>query len=144
MTHDKSDAAKYFNAVWALLDKPARSPEEDMQMIHMAHASRALWQEAGGPREWAIGEWQIARVYAALERGEPALFHGQAALALTEDGSLGPFLKGCAHEVLARAFRAAGREAEAIAHHDRAGAMLAGLTDPEERELLAQDLDDSR
>jgi hypothetical protein len=39
-------AAGFFNAVWALLDKPGRSREEDLQMVHLAHASCAHWQVA--------------------------------------------------------------------------------------------------
>jgi hypothetical protein len=37
-------AAGFFNAVWALLDKPGRSSDEDLQMVLLAHASRAHWQ----------------------------------------------------------------------------------------------------
>ena len=81
-------AAQFFNEVWALLDRSGRSAEEDVQMIHLAHASRAHWQIAGGPREWAIGEWQIARVYAALGRGEPALFHAELAMEMTAEGAI--------------------------------------------------------
>jgi hypothetical protein len=137
-------AAGFFNAVWALLDKPGRSREEDLQMVHLAHASRAHWQVAGGKREWAIGEWQSARVYAVLGRAEPALFHAKAALALTEDGALRPFLHGCAEEVMARACQVAGDLVGATHHESQARAIAADLTDPEERELLLADLNGER
>ncbi len=133
-------ATQFFNEVWACLDKQRRSTEEDVQMIHLAHSSRAHWQMAGGPREWAIGEWQIARVYAALGRGEPALFHAELALEATADGAVGPFLAGCAQEVMARACRAAGRVGDAARFHAEAVRLAATLTDPEESDLLARDL----
>lgn len=47
-------AAGFFNAVWALLDKPGRSSDEDLQMVHLAHASRAQWQVARAC--WVAGD----------------------------------------------------------------------------------------
>jgi len=139
---NREPAVRFFNEVWALLDKQGRSRDDDLQMIHLAHASRAHWQLAGGPREWAIGEWQIARVYASLSRGEPALYHAEAALEMTLQGAVGPFLAGCAEEVMARACRVAGLVDEAARHHAIALAIASGLEDPEERELLQADLNE--
>jgi hypothetical protein len=133
-------AAEFFNAVWGLLDKDGRSRDDDLQMIHMAHASRAHWQVAGGAREWAIGEWQISRVYAVLRQPGPALYHAEAALALTEGEAVGAFLAGCAYEVMARACRIAGRISAADRHRAKAAAIAETLTDAEERDLLLADL----
>ena len=144
MSTDREMAVRCFNEVWALLDNAMRTADDDLMMVHLAHASRAHWQRAGGPREWAIGEWQIARVYATLGRGEPALYHAQAGLALTAGGAVGDFLAGCAQEVMARACRAAGREAEAKHHHAMAVTIATSLTDAEERELLEADLFERR
>lgn len=132
-------AAQFFNAVWGLLDKFDRSPEEDLQMIHLAHASRAHWQFVGGTREWAI-----ARVYAVLGQPEAALFHARATLDLTAGDAVGTFLNGCAHEVMARACRAAGRLEAALQQMGLAAAIADGLTDAEERELLVMDLTGAR
>jgi hypothetical protein len=44
-------------------------------MVHMAHASRFHWDNVGDDQNRAIGEWQVARVYAVLGRAESALFH---------------------------------------------------------------------
>ncbi|MEO8240731.1 MAG: hypothetical protein ABI832_00390 [bacterium] len=140
MDDDRDLAARFFNQVWALLDKADRSTDDDLSMIHLAHASRLHWQLAGGPREWAIGEWQIARVYSVLGRGEPALFHARVALDLTADGALGAFLAGSAEEVMARACRAAGRAADAQRHHAAALALADQVSDAEEREVLMADL----
>ena len=57
-------AAGLFNQVWVLLDKLDRSAGDDDQMVHTAHASRYHWGAAGGPVQWARGEWQCSRVYA--------------------------------------------------------------------------------
>jgi hypothetical protein len=133
-------AADFFNAVWRLLDQQSRTAAEDLRMIHLAHASRAHWQEAGGPREWAIGEWQIARVYAELGRSEPAVFHAQAAVDLAGAGQLGPFLAASSLEAMARALRVGGRGAEAEDCRRRALVWMEQVTDEEERGLLTLDL----
>jgi hypothetical protein len=57
------------------MEKPSRTPEEDQEMAHAAHASLAHWLLAGTGVNAQRGEWLIARVYAELGRLEPALHH---------------------------------------------------------------------
>lgn len=45
----KQQAVTNFNAAWDLIEKADRSWEDDLQMIHMAHASRYHWGEIGTP-----------------------------------------------------------------------------------------------
>src|SRR5436853_3399633 len=80
----RKTAARLFNATWDLILKKRRSVEEVDAMIGMAHASRYHWSVVGGPEELAIGEWQISRVYAALDRPEPSLFHAQRCLEICQ------------------------------------------------------------
>ena len=77
-------------------------------MIHAAHASRWHWGRAGGPEQWAIGDWLCSRVYAVLDRGEPALYHAQRCLAVCEEHRMGNFVPASAHEALARAHAVLG------------------------------------
>src|SRR6266699_554760 len=102
-------AAELFNGTWKLLSKKRRTKEETNTMIHMAHASRYHWGVVGGPKELAIGEWQISRVYAVLRRPEPALYHAQRALEICEASEIGDFPLAYAYEALARAFAIAGK-----------------------------------
>ena len=102
-------AAKLFNATWDLIGKKHRTKEEVDAMIHMAHASRYHWGVVGGPKEFAIGEWQISRVYAVLDRPEPSLFHAQRSLEICEARHVNGFPLAYAYEALARAFAIAGK-----------------------------------
>src|SRR2546421_12846701 len=102
-------AARLFNSTWDLLLTKRRTKEDSNTMIHMAHASRYHWSVVGGPEELAIGEWQISRVYAALDRPEPSLFHAQRCLEICQAGKLGHFPLAYAYEALARAFALAGK-----------------------------------
>jgi hypothetical protein len=136
----RAEAVALFNHVWSLLDLPARSEAEDFDMVHAAHASRWHWGRAGGPQEWAIGEWQCARVYADLIRAEPALAHARRCLTLCEEHDLDGFVVASAHEALARAHLVGGDLGAARTHRDRAAELAAGLADLEDRALVEGDL----
>jgi hypothetical protein len=119
-------AVSCFNRTWDYLDQLNRTVHEDLEMIHCAHASRYHWGIAGGPLEWARGEWQISRVYAVLHRGDAALIHAEACLNWVETHHLGAFDEAFAHEALARAYRELG-QAERMRHHKQLGAGCAAL-----------------
>ncbi len=133
-------AVALFNHAWSLLDRPERTPAEDFDLIHCAHASRWHWGRAGGPQEWAIGEWQCSRVYAVLGRPEPALVHARRCLDLCADHALGGFIVASAHEALARAHAVAGDLDAARAERGIAIDLAAVLDDPEDRAVVEGDL----
>ncbi len=101
-------AVELFNDTWKLLEKKRRTADEEDRMVNGAHASRYHWGIAGGPENWAIGEWQVSRVYAVLRRPEPALHHASRCLALCRRHRLGDFVLAYAHEALARTHAVAG------------------------------------
>ena len=109
-------------------------------MIGMAHASRYHWSVVGGPEELAIGEWQISRVYAALDRPEPSLFHAQRCLEICQAGKLGDFPLAYAYEALARAFALAGKARPLEACLKLAKTAGARIADPKERAQFLRDL----
>jgi len=101
-----------FNHVWILIEKADRSAAETDEMIHAAHASRYHWSLAGTTANLARGEWQCARVYAVLGRGEPALWHARRCLELAqaavETGQAESWDVPGAYEAMARAHAVAG------------------------------------
>lgn len=132
-------AARFFNETWNYLEKPDRTPDDDLLMIHLAHASRWHWQLAGDASNWTIGEWQISRVYAVLGRAEPALFHARACLRIAVESRVRPFMLGCAHEAIARALAIGGDES-AGQHIAIARALAETVTDSKEKDILESDL----
>src|SRR5438067_11801420 len=101
-------AASLFNDVWTLLETESRTPEQDDELIHTAHASRYHWGVVGETTNFARGEWQCSRVYAVLRRAEPALWHARRCLELCERHGIGDFDLAFAYEALARAHAVAG------------------------------------
>lgn len=139
-TQHRTLAIDLFNHVWSLLDKSERTPADEAEMIHAAHASRHHWGVVGTPRNLAIGEWQISRVYAVLGRAEPALYHARLALKWAQDHDLGPFQLGCAHEALARAYSVVGGRDEFDRCLSAARDCLARITDAQDAKVLRDDL----
>ena len=134
-------AGDLFNRVWTLLGTVDRSPEQDDEMIHAAHASRYHWGEVGTPANLGRGEWQISRVYSVLGHPEPAVFHARRCLAYIEQG-LGteewdlPF----AYEALARAHAVAGDAFESRRFEQLAREAGEQIADPESGDMLLADL----
>ena len=131
-----------FNVVWTLIEKVDRTPAEVDAMIHAAHASRHHWSlaEPAGPENLARGEWQCSRVYAVLERAEPAHWHARRCLEICEANGIGDWDVAFAYEALARAARVAGDPAAVEHWLERARAAAETIADPEDREHLLADL----
>ena len=133
-------AAQLFNGTWKLLSKKRRTKEETDTMIHMAHASRYHWGVVGGPKELAIGEWQISRVYAVIRRPEPSLYHAERCLEICKAHGVGDFPLAYAYEALARAFAIAGRSRERAACLKLAKAAGERIREGDDRTLFFNDL----
>ncbi len=131
-----------FNHVWTLLETPDRTPDEIDTMIHAADASRHHWRFAadGGPENAARGEWQCSRVYAVLERAEPARWHARRCLEICEANAIGDWDLAFAYEALARASRVGGDGPATERWLAAARAAVDDIADPEDREHLLGDL----
>ena len=133
-------AVALFNRVWELLEKADRTAEDDHELVNAAHASRYHWTSIGTPRHLAIGDWQISRVYATLGRPEPAVHHARLCLDSARLAADEPWLLASAYEGLARAYAASGDRAAATEWKDKAVAQLELVTDPDDREVVEQDV----
>jgi DNA-binding transcriptional MerR regulator len=135
-----------YNHTWSLIEATDRSPEQDDEMLLATHAAAYHWSKGGGTlANAARGQWQIARVYSTLGRGEPAVWHAGRSLELAEAaakaGVADDWDLAAALEGLARAQAVAGDRAAARVTRDRAREALAAVADPEDRQLIEQDLE---
>ena len=135
-------AVELFNETWALLERPARGADEDLRMLHMAHASRFHWGEVGEPVNLVRGEWQCSRVYSVLGRAEPARYHAERCLELCEANGIEDFDLAYAYEALARAERVGGDEDLARRYLENARAAAGRIVEAEDREHFLSNLAD--
>jgi DNA-binding transcriptional MerR regulator len=142
MTDHRTLGVDLFNKTWTLMEKPTRTPEEDDELIHCAHASAYHWQQVGTRANRARSEWQCSRVHAILGQSELALHHARRCheiAAANEDGSMEDWDLAGAYEALARAHLTAGHREEA-AHWAQLGReTTAALADEDERKVFEAD-----
>ncbi len=128
-----------YNYTWTFLEKEHRSRDDD-EMLYATHASAYHWLHAQGarPENRARSEWQIARVYAVLGRGEPSVHHAERCLAHCLENGIGDWDLAFAYEALARAHGVAGDEEQV--RRNVALARDVAIADDEDREHLEESL----
>ncbi len=138
--HHKDEAVKCFNATWDLIDKPDRTNEDNVHMIHMAHASRYHWGQIGTALEFTRGEWQVSRVYALLGMGESALFHAKEALKLCLDNGIGDFDLAFGYEAVARAYSVLGTRDDKARFVDKAREAAKAIAEEGNRQHVESEI----
>jgi hypothetical protein len=132
-----------YNDSWRLLEKE-RTPEEDEELLHQAHASAYHWLKAPEcePKNRARGEWMCSRVYAVLGRPEPALYHAERCLQIVESSprDMDDFDLPFAYEALARANAVARNSDDVLRYEQEAREAAERITDAEDKELVLTDL----
>jgi hypothetical protein len=131
-----------FNETWRLLETVERTPEQEDELVHCAHASAYHWLRAGTAANRARSEWLCSRVYATLGRSASAVRHARRCLALVEGtpDEMEDWDVAAAHEALARAHLVAGEHDAARVHVDRARAAVAAVVDEEDRVVIEADV----
>jgi hypothetical protein len=136
----RKQAAHNFNATWDLMEKEDRTPADDLQMIHTAHASRFHWGEIGTPVEFSRGEWQLSRVYAITGMAESALYHANHALEICLDNEIADFDLAFAYESAARAYQVAGDTRQMKRYLEKAEAAALKIDKAEDRDYFLSEL----
>jgi hypothetical protein len=136
-------AAECFNRTWDYLEKKNRSLDDDQMMLNLAHASRYHWSLIGKPWNFTTGDWQISRVYAALNQPDLALVFAKKALEISQKHNLSERLIS-AYEGMARAHAVArdhplAREFVSKAREQ----VLAVSLDDEDRKTYSDQIDET-
>lgn len=138
--YHKEEAVKCFNAAWDLIDRADRAHEDDVNMVHLAHASRYHWGQIGTPLEFTRGEWQISRVYSLLSMGESALFHAKEALRLCLDNGIGDFDLAFAYEAMARARSVLGNHDDKATFLEKAEEAAKAVAEEGDRKYVESEI----
>jgi tetratricopeptide (TPR) repeat protein len=103
----RETAKKCFNEAWDYLEKKNRDADDEQRMLHLAHTARYHRSFVGTARNFAVGDWQISRVYAEIKEPGLALRFAKSSLGTMEKNSLSDIL--CTgYEAMARAYVVAG------------------------------------
>lgn len=131
-----------FNQAWDLIEREARTPEEEEQMLHLSMTSLWHWMQRPdcSSKELSLGYWQISRVYAITGRPENATWYAERCREVTEDADLPAFYLGYAYEALARAAMAGRNKQAAMEYIMQARELAKREQSDEDRQLLLDDL----
>lgn len=130
----RKTARDCFNNAWDYLDKKERSPDEERKMLYLAHTSRFHWGLVGTPRNQAVGDWQISRIYAALNQPTLSLQFARSSLEICQKNDLQEVL-ATAFEAVARAYAVARDYPSAKSYIEKARDQLSKVSlDDEDKE----------
>jgi hypothetical protein len=131
-------AVDFHSRTWELLDKKKRTEDENARMLDYAYASLAHWLAAGTVVRHQRGEWMLARVYAVLGEGAPALQHAHRCLELlnSHEGEMKDFDFAFAYEAVARAFAISGDLSQAEKFIEKAQTAGKAIVEKEDREVF--------
>jgi hypothetical protein len=74
---DRFFAIETNNGTWSLIEKDDRSPADDVEMIHQAHASCFHWSRVGEPVNVVRAHYLVAKAYFAAGMGESGALWGE-------------------------------------------------------------------
>ena len=132
-----------YNRAWGLLDKPARTIEENEQMIRLSLASHWHWTQRDDctPENVSAAYWQTSRIYAVLGQGKNARRYGQLCLEASRRDDVAPFYLAYAYEALARAELVAGNRDEMASFREEAYRIASTLPNQDAQAWLLDDLE---
>lgn len=133
-------APRAFNETWKLLDADEPTRDQGEAMLAAAFAQRYHWYAVGTERNRAIADWQVSRVTAVLGYEDLARRFGERSLEIAIEYSLDPFVRGFAHEAIARAAAIVDDIETFTEHLELARATLSEIEDDKDREVLQADL----
>jgi len=138
----RKTAKQSFNKTLDYLEKKNRTPDDDRQMLILAHTSRYHWGLVGNARNLAVGEWQISRVYADLKRAEPSLLFAKSSLESVMRNNLSDLLPSV-YEGMARAYAVARQSQLATDYITKARKQLESIRDKEDKKIYADQINET-
>lgn len=133
-------APRAFNRTWEYLDADGLTREEEEDMLATVFAQRYHWYEVGSERNKSIADWQVSRVTGVLGYADLARRFGERSLEIAIEYGLDAFVRGFAHEAIARAAASVDDIETFTEHLELARVALSEVEDEEDREVLAADL----
>ena len=129
-------AAQANNRAWRLAESADRTPEEDEDMVQAANAAMFFWKIVGNAGNRAHAAQLLAHVYALLRLPNPANHYWAQSKPFFLEQACEPWEKALALAVQSNVAAANGQSALQETSYKEAGRLIAGLPDPEDREIL--------
>lgn len=141
--HDPEDIAKWDkwfgiecnNRAWALSESRTRTPAEDDEMLHTAHAAVLHWSKVGTAHNVALGHMLLGQVHALAGSGTLARRYAQQAFDYVMSRESPAWEVAFVHAILANAAAKTGDLKLHVHCYDKA-AKLGTALPGEERDIF--------
>lgn len=124
------------NRCWTLTEQLTRTPEEDQEMLHAAHAAMHLWSTIGTDKNRTLGHLLLGQVHALLGHATSAMNYAKLAYDDITQTQSDAWEVAMAHAVLANAAHCSGGLALHESHYNTADKLIAALSDPQDKEIV--------
>jgi hypothetical protein len=125
------------NRAWTLSEMPSRTPAEDEEMLHAAHAAAHLWSTVGNERNAASAHLLLGQVHALLGNAILAeRFASSARGFFLSGGNSAPWELAIAHAVAANAAHCSGNSVAHQREYAAAQRAVEAITNAKEREIV--------
>ena len=135
-TWQRRIAARANNKAWELSERLNRTPAEDQEMLHAAHAAMHLWSIVGNESNHAHAELLLAYVYALLGDAIHAARYFQGPDAFFVGGQCEAWEVALCRSIAANVAACAGDVHSHLALYNDAASLTAALPSAEDREIL--------
>jgi hypothetical protein len=139
---DKALATQLFNRCWELLEQDERTEDDNVELLTAALTSRFHWLSGGGPEQWAVSDWMVARAAGATGSPDTALRFALRAYEAARALASPDWLVASGAEGVARAYAVAGNVEEFTNWSALASRLVEVIVDPEDRQLIESQLAD--
>jgi hypothetical protein len=139
---DKTLATQLFSRCWELLEQVERSEDDNVELLTSALTSRFHWLNAGGPEQWIISDWMVARATGATGSPDTALRFALRAYESARASESPDWLVASSAEGVARAYAGAGNVEEFTNWAALAGRLVEVIVDVENKTLIESQLAD--
>jgi hypothetical protein len=135
------NAVECNNRAWSLGEQRSRTPAEDEEMLHAAHAAAFHWAKAGTDLHQARAWMLLGQVHAALGHGQAAWAYARRSYEYFRARESPDWEIAFAHAVLAHAAYADEDPGLHRRHHARAAELGRAIADPEDRAVFFRTFD---
>lgn len=132
----KWHAVECNNRAWSLAEAPQRTPTEDEEMLHAAHAAAFHWSRVGTELHQARARMLLAHVHALLGNGAAALDWSRRSHETLLAHDPPDWERAFSHAVLAHAAHAAADSRLHGTEYARAASLGEAIADPEDKAIF--------
>lgn len=136
----KKAAVETNNQIWPVLDVENPPNAQLEKALHMAYTSRYHWSKIGTAVNAVRAEYMIARVYNAMKRGDPALFHAKRCLEIAKKNNIGDWDIAFPYEIMARAHSVAGNKTAYKEYYELAQNAINKIKSPQDKKICQGEL----